>query len=157
MEPSSSSSNSRGWERGQTSCIYRWSKPESPNLEYRIQWCMTLFNSLDCALTDLIASTMPRLRRHDDRLAALKEKMEVIASWFIDSHMNEEMSTGDQLGARPSACITKRKVDPISSVQVGDSSAHVQAHVTDSRMEGGTTSMESREANTMGGLNWQDY
>lgn len=53
-----------------------------------MQWCMTLFNNLDNALTEFMASTFPRLRKHEARLEVLEEKVEILATWVQEIHLS---------------------------------------------------------------------
>lgn len=69
-------------------CVYHQSSTATLDFELRLQWCMTLFSILDGVLIDYTSSSLPKMRKHDGRLEALEEKVEILASWFNDLRMS---------------------------------------------------------------------
>lgn len=49
---------------------------------------MTIFSSLLGLLIDFMSLSLPRLWKHDARIEALEEKVEILASWFNELHMS---------------------------------------------------------------------
>lgn len=70
----------RGCGCSQGTWIYCISLPDDLNPKLKVQWCMTLFNSLDNALMDLIASTLPRLCRQEARMEVVEENVEIMVT-----------------------------------------------------------------------------
>lgn len=68
---------------------------------------MTLFNSLDYALADLMSLTLPSLSKYEAQLENLEEKVETLATGFIELHLNRDcagVNVGGHSGPRTSTC-----------------------------------------------------